>query len=111
MMDHYNAIRLGCMKQRQETSSLVAHIVMWVNQRVCTLFLSDVVDSVSEFAEVLTPRCVNTRTIFQECTHSFVELASKSKFKRTHAFHKEGYTEEVNFFFVYKDIDSALKDD
>jgi len=42
-------------------------------------------------------------------TYGFVEFASKAGRRRTHSFHKKRHTEEIDFFLINKNVDSALR--
>ena len=43
-------------------------------------------------------------------TYGFVKYTAKSGRRRTHSFHEERYTEEINLFLINENINSALRD-
>jgi hypothetical protein len=43
-------------------------------------------------------------------TYGFVKYTAKSGRRRTHSFHEERYTEEINLFLINENVDSALRD-
>lgn len=87
----------------------VAHVVMRIKQGIRALCVRDVIDCVSELAEILGHSQRVTGNVAKKTTNSFIEFAAQARRQGAHAFHKKRNTEEVDFLLVHEYVNGALK--